>query len=159
MQPIEKNPIQNVKAVHLHQTIKNVFKGTLKVSMYDECPDLELPVTVTYDPGKRIWVRVQVEEGIADKEHRRRVSRKLASNALTKDDSRWRYLATDWRDGEVAFSATFSCDLTDDAVNRFFALVISFLEENWAELNEIINPEQQASKENELTVFDFGDLV
>lgn len=94
------------------------------------------PVKVSRNRHRRVWARVQVLKEIEDGERCERVAievaRKSASNAL------WRPLSVDPNDGEVAYTATFTCDLTSETLDRLLGAAKEFLERNGAELDALL---------------------
>lgn len=160
MKTAEASPMESVSAISLQQTEKGTFRGVLEVTSASGGQGRELSVTVIHDPGERIWIRVRVKNAVTDKEDRKRISHQLASNALSLGGGR-RYLAADWRDGEVLFSTTFSCDLSSEAVDRFLDMAKGFISKNRAELTELIEgPTKQSSTESgpRDQEFDWADL-
>lgn len=161
MKTAEASPMESVSAISLQQTEKGTFRGVLEVTSASGGQGRELPVTVIHDPGERVWIRVRVKNAVTDKEDRKRISHQLASNALSLGGG-WRYLAADWRDGEILFSATVSCDLSGEAVDRFLDTAKEFLSKNWAELSELIEgprkqpPTESGPRSQEL---DWTDLI
>lgn len=97
------------------------------------------PVTVTYEKQRRLRARVQIAEDIKKNECLDSRSRAFyAAALLALDNPAFRRLGIDPRDGEVLYSATITCDMTTDALDRFFADARAFIESNLVTLDRLI---------------------
>lgn len=118
------------EVAELWVTGKNSAAGTLSVGEWD------YDVSVTSEEGRRIWARVHLAKRIEGEERRKRAMLAIAHLGLSDDV--WRPVAVDARDGEVLYSATLTCDLTSEALDRFFSAARAFLLEHGGEVDAVI---------------------
>lgn len=119
-------------------TGKNGAAGTLSVGEWD------YDVSVTSEEGRRIWVRVHLAKRIEGEERRKHAM--LAIAHLGVGDDAWRPVAVDARDGEVLYSTTLTCDLTSEALDRFFSAARAFLLEHGGEVDAVVHGDLDAAQ-------------
>lgn len=127
---IDKFPMCETKVVSLWPTSKDEAEGELGAG------GRTYVVKVTYDEGSRVWVRVKVASDIDDEDSIQPAALEVARRGL--EDPAWAPLVIDPRDGETIYTATFTCDLSADAVDRFLTQAKNFLDENGDEVARII---------------------
>lgn len=118
-------------------------------------------VKVNLERGKRVWARVIICQGIEDDGRRREAFYEVARKGI--ESSEWAPLCVDPRDGETLYSATFNCDLSSEALDRFLGAARDFLECNHEELEQFLGGPNDGFNDamkldKLLDIFDIDDL-
>lgn len=117
-------------------------------------------VIVDSNAGFRVWARVQLAKAVHGDTHR---LNKLVGDKCFAEGGAWANLCADPRDGETILTTTLTCDLSGEALGRFFAYARDFLAAHGEEVDELIaSVQDDASDDDEDDddfAFDVDDLV
>lgn len=114
-------------------------------------------VIVAVDKGRTIWARIRISERMLAQSCREKVLLEVASRGLK--DRQWIPLVVDVRDGEVAYSTTLVCDLTNEALDRFLLSGKEFLHQYREELESLICDESSSAVGDTASQFDIADFI
>lgn len=129
----KNNGIQlyDTKTVNLWPTTKENAEGELEVN------GKEYLVRVKTGDTPHVWVRVEIANDMDGNEDAiESAAAEVARRGLA--DPLWAPLAIDLRDGETIYTATFTCDRSAAAIDRFLTQAKDFLEEHGDEVEGII---------------------
>lgn len=136
--------------VDLFPSSRNEGVGELEVGERD------YGVKVLYEVGKRLWVRVIIDDGIARDAQRRFAFYEVARRGLS--DPTWEPLCVDPRDGETVYSVTMTTDISRESLDGFLESARSFLENNGDELRSILSCSEVVDEDEEDGGIDAGAL-